>query len=136
MMKKVYEVSKLAGISRRTLQFYDEKGILPARRSKENYRLYDEAALERLWQILCFKEMGFELDQIKKLVNSSELEKKKIIEKRIEVMKKKEEEMSRNIQWLEMVKETGMPSLKCRQKTAKKSTFIALIHEYEKECIG
>ena len=41
-MKKVNEVSRLAGVSKRTLQFYDDEGLLPAQRSKDNYRLYDE----------------------------------------------------------------------------------------------
>ena len=44
-MKKVNEVSRLAGVSKRTLQFYDDEGLLPAQRSKDNYRLYDDAAL-------------------------------------------------------------------------------------------
>lgn len=47
-MKRVEEVCLLSGVSRRTLQYYDDEGILPAKRSEENYRLYDEAALERL----------------------------------------------------------------------------------------
>ena len=46
-MKKVNEVSRLAGVSKRTLQFYDDEGLLPAQRSKDNYRLYDDAALEK-----------------------------------------------------------------------------------------
>ena len=46
-MKKVNEVSRLAGVSKRTLQFYDDEGLLPAQRSKDNYRLYDDAALDR-----------------------------------------------------------------------------------------
>lgn len=47
-MKRVEEVCLLSGVSRRTLQYYDDEGILPVKRSEENYRLYDEAALERL----------------------------------------------------------------------------------------
>lgn len=68
-MKKVNEVSRLAGVSKRTLQFYDDEGLLPAQRSKDNYRLYDDAALERLWEILVyrailesFKEEGIEAE--------------------------------------------------------------------------
>lgn len=54
-MKKVNEVSRLAGVSKRTLQFYDDEGLLPAQRSKDNYRLYDDATLERLWEILVYR---------------------------------------------------------------------------------
>ena len=51
MFKKIEEVSKLSGVSKRTLQYYDEEGILPVKRSKNNYRLYDDETIERLWKI-------------------------------------------------------------------------------------
>ena len=74
-MKKVNEVSRLAGVSRRTLQFYDDEGLLPAERSKDNYRLYDDTALECLWQILVYREMGLDLKEIKHMLSGSEKEK-------------------------------------------------------------
>ena len=37
MFKKIDEVSKLSGVSKRTLQYYDDEGILPVKRSKNNY---------------------------------------------------------------------------------------------------
>ena len=46
------------------LQFYDDEGLLPAQRSKDNYRLYDDAALERLWEILVYRAMGLDLKEI------------------------------------------------------------------------
>ena len=47
-MLTVHEVSELAGVSIRTLQHYDNIGLLhPTQRSEAGYRLYDEAALER-----------------------------------------------------------------------------------------
>ena len=42
VFKKIEEVSKLSGVSKRTLQYYDDEGILPVKRSKNNYRLYDD----------------------------------------------------------------------------------------------
>ncbi len=72
-MKKVNEVSRLAGVSKRTLQFYDDEGLLPAQRSKDNYRLYDDAALERLWEILVYRAMGLDLKEIKDLLTLSVL---------------------------------------------------------------
>lgn len=50
MFKKIDEVSKLSGVSKRTLQYYDDEGILPVKRSKNNYRLYDDETMERLWK--------------------------------------------------------------------------------------
>ena len=59
MLKRIEEVSKLSGISKRALQYYDDEGLLRAKRSKENYRLYDENDMKKLWEILWYKEMGF-----------------------------------------------------------------------------
>lgn len=65
VFKKIEEVSKLSGVSKRTLQYYDDEGILPVKRSKNNYRLYDDETMERLWKTLWYKEMGFDLREIK-----------------------------------------------------------------------
>ena len=81
-MKKVNEVSRLAGVSKRTLQFYDDEGLLPAQRSKDNYRLYDDAALERLWEILVYRAMGLDLKEIKDLLTLSEKQKNQYLEKK------------------------------------------------------
>ena len=51
-MWKIDEVSKLSGVSKRALQYYDDEGILPVKRTKNNYRLYDDETMERLWEIL------------------------------------------------------------------------------------
>ena len=57
-MMTVNEVSKLAGVSIRTLQYYDSIGLLkPAEYTESGYRLYDAAAMERLQQILLFREL-------------------------------------------------------------------------------
>ena len=61
-MKTVNEVSKLAGVSIRTLQYYDKIGLLrPTEYTEAGYRLYDDTALERLHQILLFRELNFRL---------------------------------------------------------------------------
>lgn len=83
MLKKIEEVSKLSGVSKRTLQYYDDEGILPAKRSEENYRLYDEMAMEILWEILWYKEMGFKLREIKIILAASETEKKTLLEQKV-----------------------------------------------------
>ena len=67
VLKKIEEVSKLSGISKRALQYYDDEGLLRAKRSKENYRLYDENDMKKLWEILWYKEMGFQLREIKEI---------------------------------------------------------------------
>lgn len=70
------EVAKLTGISVRTLHHYDAIGLLCPNRNKENgYRNYSEEDMERLQQILFFKECGFPLDKIRKLLNSTSFKK-------------------------------------------------------------
>ena len=73
-MKTVQEVSKLAGISIRTLHHYDAIGLLsPTATTEAGYRLYDDDALARLQCILLFKELEFPLKDIKEIVDSPNL---------------------------------------------------------------
>ena len=68
-MMTVNEVSKLTGVSIRTLQYYDTIGLLkPIQYTESGYRLYDDTSLERLQQILLFKELEFPLRDIKWIV--------------------------------------------------------------------
>lgn len=65
----VQKLGKLAGISTRTLRFYDEIGILkPARINSSGYRIYGQMEVDRLQQILFYRELGFSLDQIKAIM--------------------------------------------------------------------
>lgn len=64
-MKSVNEVSRLSGVSRRTLQYYDQIGLLPPSAVKESgYRQYNDECLRRLWSILFYKELGLPLSEI------------------------------------------------------------------------
>jgi DNA-binding transcriptional MerR regulator len=61
----VGEVSRLAGVTVRTLHHYDEIGLLrPSERTASGYRLYAPADLDRLQRVLCYRELGFGLDEI------------------------------------------------------------------------
>ncbi|QUH18582.1 MerR family transcriptional regulator [Alkaliphilus sp. B6464] len=67
----VRKLGNLAGISTRTLRYYDEIGILkPARINSSGYRIYGEAEVNRLQQILFYRELGLSLDRIKDIVAS------------------------------------------------------------------
>ena len=66
----VKQLSRLAGVSVRTLHYYDEIGLLkPASIGRNNYRYYDEASLLRLQQILFYREIDFDLTQIKQILD-------------------------------------------------------------------
>ncbi|MBR2047325.1 MAG: MerR family transcriptional regulator [Oscillospiraceae bacterium] len=70
-MKTVAEVSRISGISVRTLHHYDTIGLLPpARVTEAGYRLYDDRSLERLNAILLLRELRFSLKQIKEILDS------------------------------------------------------------------
>lgn len=67
----VLKLAKIAGISTRTLRYYDEIGILkPARINSSKYRLYGEKEVDRLQQIMLYREMGVSLDTIKEIISS------------------------------------------------------------------
>lgn len=62
----VQKLGQLAGVSPRTLRYYDEIGLLPpARVSSSGYRLYGQVEVDRLQQILFYRELGLSLDAIK-----------------------------------------------------------------------
>lgn len=67
----VQKLGKLAGVSTRTLRYYDEIGILrPARINSSGYRIYGEREVDRLQQILFYRELGVSLDSIKEIVTA------------------------------------------------------------------
>jgi DNA-binding transcriptional MerR regulator len=69
MKYTIKQIAKLAGISVRTLHYYDEINLLKPAFIKDNgYRYYEEAQLEKLQQILFFRELEFPLDQIKQII--------------------------------------------------------------------
>ncbi len=68
----VKELSKLAGVSVRTLHHYDEIGLLsPAYRSEKGYRFYERPELFRLQQIMFYKTLGYELAEIKNILDDN-----------------------------------------------------------------
>jgi MerR family transcriptional regulator, thiopeptide resistance regulator len=71
----VGRVAEIAGVTVRTLHHYDEIGLLaPSDRSSAGYRRYDEADLERLQQILLYRELGFTLEEITAILDDPEVE--------------------------------------------------------------
>jgi len=67
----IQKLGILAGISTRTLRYYDEIDLLtPARISSSGYRIYGQSEIDRLQQILFYRELGVGLEEIKKLLAS------------------------------------------------------------------
>ena len=76
MVYTVKQVAAMSGVSVRTLHFYDETALLkPAYTKANGYRIYEEAQLLMLQQILFYKELGFELKRIKRILGQANFEK-------------------------------------------------------------
>lgn len=132
-MRKIKEVSEMAGISRRALQYYDDKGILPVSRSKENYRLYDDEAIESLWEVLFCREMGFGLEEIRLYLDLSLSDRERILDDRIETMVRDKIELEGQISFIETVREKGIPSLKA--VNSMEGTYVEIIRDYKNNLI-
>lgn len=71
MRYSVSQAARLAGVSVRTLRWYDEIGLLkPSEVTQAGYRFYDSAAMAALQQVLFYRELGIPLEQIKRILSA------------------------------------------------------------------
>lgn len=107
-MMTVKEISKRTGVSIRTLQYYDTIGLLKATAYTEaGYRLYDDTALERLQQILLFRELEFPLKDIQDILRSPDFDRKKALEQQIALLELKKEHIENLIALAREIKQNG-----------------------------
>ena len=112
-MMTVQKVSRLTGVSIRTLQYYDRIGLLhPTEYSDAGYRLYDDAALETLQQILLFRELEFPLKDIRKIIESPDFDRGKALEQQIELLTLRKEHIENLIDLARGIKLLGVRHLK------------------------
>lgn len=112
-MRMVHEVSKLMGVSKRTLQYYDKIGLLsPTEYMESGYRLYDDVAVEKLWKILLLKELGYQLKDIKKILDDPDFDIRESIEMQIKVLTNKKERLENLIGYASIIKMTGIAPFK------------------------
>ena len=94
----VKEVSRLTGVSIRALQYYDRIGLLhPAGYTEAGYRLYDDRALERLQQILLFRQLEFPLKEIGRILSSPDFDRNKALEQQITLLTMRKEHLEKLI---------------------------------------
>ena len=96
---QINEFAKLAGVSVRTLHYYDEIGLLkPAFVDEQNgYRFYDEISLERMQEILFYRELDFELKSIAEILSSPDYDKQKALAEQRKLLILKKERLERII---------------------------------------
>jgi DNA-binding transcriptional MerR regulator len=100
-MMSVSQVTKLTGVSSRTLQYYDEIGLLkPSELTSAGYRLYNDKALQKLQQILFFKEFGFKLREINEFISQPDFDEIAAYKKQKELLLLKRNRTDRLIQLL------------------------------------
>ena len=101
-MMTVKQVANLTGVSVRTLQFYDEIGLLkPAGLTEAGYRLYDENTLETLQQILFFKELDFTLKEVISSLENPQFDKMNAFIKQRELIQLKRDRLNALIELLD-----------------------------------
>src|SRR3954447_21672572 len=94
-MNTVKEVAELSGVTVRTLHHYDEIGLLrPSERSEAGYRLYSRADLERLQEILGWRELGFPLSEIRALVDDPHYDRASALRRQRELVEQERERLA------------------------------------------
>ncbi|MDO4568160.1 MAG: MerR family transcriptional regulator [Clostridia bacterium] len=111
-MLTVQKVARLAGVSVRTLHHYDALGLLvPTAVTDAGYRLYDDAALERLQSILLFRELRFPLKDIKAIIDSPGFDRQKALRQQIELLELQRSRLNELIDLARGIIETGVNSM-------------------------
>ena len=120
-MKTVTEIAQLAHISVRTLHHYDAIGLLkPTEITEAGYRLYDDAALERLYLILLFRELEFPLKEIQAILDAPDFDRNRILEQQVDLLKAKVNHLQTCIHLANGIKLTGVKNLKFKNWDPKK----------------
>lgn len=130
-MMTVNEVSKLSGVSIRSLHHYDRIGLLPATEvTAAGYRLYDDKALERLQMVLLFKELQFPLKEIATILDNPNFDRSSALEQQIHLLELRKEHLENLIDLARGIKMIGA-------KKVSKLSFDAFdtkkIDEYARE---
>ena len=111
-MKTVKEVSRLTGVSVRTLHHYDAIGLLkPAKVTEAGYRLYDDAALGRLQTILLFRELQFPLKEIKEMLDAADFDPLAALDDQIRLLELRREHLDRLIDHARQIQKTGVMTM-------------------------
>lgn len=126
MAYRINELADLAGISVRTLRYYDQKGLLvPSSRTDAGYRLYSDNDLEKLQQILFWRELNFSLEQIKQIVNQPGFDRRQALATQVNLL----EERANHFQRLADLARDTLDSEKGVKKMNNEELFKAFNYE-------
>jgi DNA-binding transcriptional MerR regulator len=127
MSYTINKIAQMAGVTLRTLRYYDKIGLLvPSQRSEAGYRLYTDEDAGRLQQILLFRELDFPLENIRQIMVNPAYDRKKALVLQADTLKKRAD---RYMRLSELAKET-LRNLEGGTKMDSKEMFKAF--DYDK----
>ena len=108
-MKTVQQVSRLTGVSVRTLHHYDAIGLLkPSQVTPAGYRMYDEKSLAQLQTILLLRQLRFSLKDIKKILDNPQFDPIQAMTQQIRLLELQRDQLDRLIAHARKIQETGV----------------------------
>ena len=111
-MRTVNEVSKITGVSVRTLHHYDAIGLLkPTKVTEAGYRMYDDTAISRLQSILLFRELQFPLKEIKSILDSPNFDPTEALTQQIELLELQYTRIGELISFAREIKDKGVNTM-------------------------
>lgn len=125
MFYRINELSRLAGVSVRTLRYYDEVGLLVPKRSAGGYRQYSESDLEKLQEILFWRELDLSLDKIKDLISQPGLNRQQVLQTQIKLLQGRVQHFQR----LVALAQDTLDNEKGVKKMDRKDLFTAFNYE-------
>src|SRR4051795_1857724 len=129
-MNTVKEVAEVSGVTVRTLHHYDEIGVLrPSDRSEAGYRLYSRADLERLQEILGWRELGFSLQEIRALMDDPHYDRAAALQRQRALV----DEQSDRLQELRAALDAAIAAHESGSDQKEENMFQGFHNEYEDE---
>lgn len=130
-MKTVKEVSRITGVSVRTLHHYDAIGLLkPTQVTDAGYRLYDDTALARLQTILLLRELQFPLKEIREILDSPDFDPVAALEQQIKLLELRREHLDNLISHARTLQKNGVIDMNFKPyDTAKIDEYAAQAKE-------
>jgi DNA-binding transcriptional MerR regulator len=124
----------MAGVSTRTLRYYDEIGILkPARINSSGYRIYGQTEVDRLQQIMFYREMGVNLDTIKELITSKDYDETEALNLHLVKLLEQRQQIDMLIENVKKTMEYKKGNLKMSDKEKFEGFKKNLVEENEKK---
>jgi len=115
----IQEVSRLTGLTMRTLRWYDKlQLVIPDRDPCSDYRIYRSRHLKTLQQVLFFREIGFSLAQIKEILKNPHFDRRKALETQLKALRQKKQKMDEMIHTLSLTldEEKGIYNMKDNER--------------------